>query len=969
MAERLDTYRHELSLRILVLLNDNVQKSTTEQRQGLRLLGRKGDDIVEAISINRKLTADRADQNQLYHEETQRQLDRVAAAIFTDRDGKTTTFSPLPNSGKSGIPQHPGATVGGLPHNLVTIHESNRPNRPGVASDVLMHDFGLVQRRVLDALFFRQIRDREDNVAPAHQTTLEWVFKDPKPLHKPWANFVQWLESGTGCYWLNGKAGSGKSTLMKHIYNDSRTRKALLLWAGNQSLSVASFFFYNLGSTLQKSQVGLLRSLLHDILKQNPELLPSLVPTLCVAASKGEDLEPSYMELKKGFENLVQISSSTSRKICLLIDGIDEFEGDHFTISNLFASIATSLNIKILVSSRPISACVDVFADSPSLRLQDLTYDDIRRYTNDIVGANKRWCEMVIEEDLHATQLVDEIAEKASGVFLWVVLVVASLLDGLRNYDRMTDLRRRLEALPADLENLYRHMLGKLEPLYQRQASQLLQIMYQQVDVEPGIPLSTLQLSFADEEDLGYAIACKIESLSSSKMISRCRATQARVRSRCCGLVEILHPWQFSEERRMIMSQVTFLHRTVVEFLRNSDVWSDLTNFTRPSAFDPNVALASCFLLDIKTLSDPNTVPFYFTGIRSRMKRCLNFCRFAERTTSQSHMRLVDELDRVMTVHWNSIRMLPLGSESTSYVTTKCKREWDYNESYTWTHVELSETAGIYHETEFTEAPYDMSVLAATAGLAVYYKEKCVREGSVADYLQIQQALMSAVYCAFNTPFNGFHLADVIRSREDYVEAIRHLLDMGANPNQRASERTLSSWEIVLWGMDKLIVDYEDMFILAIEEIYVGIEIIKIFLDHGADLDAHTQLKVEDEVHSPIHPLYIASEPVSKPTVSASSVIYRLRNCFSFRNDELKVDVSGLELLLSKRERDEQQNQRRQTPKPALTSSIETSSSFRAASNGTVPDGDDEKKTWRFSIFEKISSRGFGSLFKMRKSG
>ena len=65
---------------------------------------------------------------------------------------------------------------------------------------------------------------------------------------------------------------------------------------------------------------------------------------------------------------------------------------------------------------------------------------------------------------------------KASGVFLWVVLVVRSLLRGLRNRDTIKDLRKRLEELPFGLAALYTHMLGHVEPLYKEQSSRAFQI-------------------------------------------------------------------------------------------------------------------------------------------------------------------------------------------------------------------------------------------------------------------------------------------------------------------------------------------------------------------------------------------------------------------------------------------------------------------------------------------------------------
>lgn len=77
---------------------------------------------------------------------------------------------------------------------------------------------------LVDSLKFKMINAREEEIRDAHASTFNWIF-DPsgKPLSgiiqssrfgkSRWDNFVEWLEYGTGIYWINGKAGSGKSTV------------------------------------------------------------------------------------------------------------------------------------------------------------------------------------------------------------------------------------------------------------------------------------------------------------------------------------------------------------------------------------------------------------------------------------------------------------------------------------------------------------------------------------------------------------------------------------------------------------------------------------------------------------------------------------------------------------------------------------------------------------------------------------
>lgn len=103
-----------------------------------------------------------------------------------------------------------------------------------------------------------------------------------------WDDFSVWLKSGEGLYWINGKAGSGKSTLMNYICQDGRRLEYLKEWSLNRQLLTPSYFFWAAGSRQQQSIDGLLRSLIYQMLTKYPELVGCLkvsyallVSTLC----------------------------------------------------------------------------------------------------------------------------------------------------------------------------------------------------------------------------------------------------------------------------------------------------------------------------------------------------------------------------------------------------------------------------------------------------------------------------------------------------------------------------------------------------------------------------------------------------------------------------------------------------------------------------------------------------------------
>jgi hypothetical protein len=55
---------------------------------------------------------------------------------------------------------------------------------------------------------------------------------------------------------------------------------------------------------------------------------------------------------------------------------------------NLFTKISKFLNVKTCLSSRPLYDFSRAFSSLPGVRLQDLTFNDIKQFVNDELGAN-----------------------------------------------------------------------------------------------------------------------------------------------------------------------------------------------------------------------------------------------------------------------------------------------------------------------------------------------------------------------------------------------------------------------------------------------------------------------------------------------------------------------------------------------------------------------------------------------------
>ncbi|KAF1922442.1 uncharacterized protein M421DRAFT_411424 [Didymella exigua CBS 183.55] len=84
--------------------------------------------------------------------------------------------------------------------------------------------------------------------------------------------------------------------------------------------------------------------------------------------------EPEHIESKRALNLLTD--KAKSLKLAIFIDDVDDFEGNHSDMSQFLRSLASD-HIKLIISSRLIDACLEIFRDCPPLRLQDLTVRDM----------------------------------------------------------------------------------------------------------------------------------------------------------------------------------------------------------------------------------------------------------------------------------------------------------------------------------------------------------------------------------------------------------------------------------------------------------------------------------------------------------------------------------------------------------------------------------------------------------------
>ncbi|PSN68044.1 hypothetical protein BS50DRAFT_633683 [Corynespora cassiicola Philippines] len=453
------------------------------------------------------------------------------------------------------------------------------------------------ETKILKWLMFRQINWRYEELPTAYGLTYSWVFKT-EPEQNNWDDFSTHLKCDTfKPYFISGKAGSGKSTLMKYIIDNPKTRHLLAEWATSdgKNLVVTSFFFWNLGTPLQKSREGLLRSLLWTILSEYPELIPVVFPHEYQSCEDDAD-GLTYIEITRAWNLLVE-KSRRFLKIAILIDGMDELDGEQSDLAEFILSMCSS-SIKVIVSSRPTIASSHAFLGCPSLHLEDLTTKDMELYIHGHLTSHPAMIPLSLSCPQMSEEITTEVKSKAEGVFLWVKLVVKILIDGIKAGDNIEELRAKLRSLPGDLKELYRGMLHQIPSDYRMQAVELfrlLQIWHSFAKEE--VPTSLLHFALRPVQE---SIKQPVGPMDSKILRWYCQQMAARVKSRCCGLLETSKSTLYMEKPRfdlddLMISRVRYSHRTVSEFLQCEDIRSEMEGMLG-HGFNANIHLAAACL-------------------------------------------------------------------------------------------------------------------------------------------------------------------------------------------------------------------------------------------------------------------------------------------------------------------------------------------------------------------------------------
>lgn len=510
--------------------------------------------------------------------------------------------------------------------------------------------------KVILKLLYLPILGARFEVADQEEGTFEWIFTDPDAVRENEpelkTTFPEWLKSGNGIFHICGKPGSGKSTLMRYICRHPDTKHLLAEWAGHDELLFAKFFFWRIGGAEQKSIHGLIRGLLHQILCKHPRLSRYLFSKETrerlvrnVQAYSGAQLESN--EIFAAFSKLIETTASLSSgedgrgtRICLFIDGLDEFDitkvnQSYRTLVTMLQEWSTNSNghVKICVSSRIEAPFMGMFDKHKRFTLHKLTKNDIEHVIKENLESNPRFHIHQKKSPDKCQKLINSIMQSAEGVFLWVMLVLKDLGQNLDQFHSIDDLLRVISEKPRELDDLLEQIMSSITRIHRPGVEALLAALLRRTGVLLSESTGSEYIEFFEKvssiyrsRTYGFSTLSAffvlratekgismLEDFTSNRIldaeldelaqdgISNLEAENAIckiVQERCNGVIDIVSDGHLNGQNWA--AEVKFMHRSVPEFLRTY-----FSRCTTPGVHSDQRAMAVvawAYLVDLKLM-------------------------------------------------------------------------------------------------------------------------------------------------------------------------------------------------------------------------------------------------------------------------------------------------------------------------------------------------------------------------------
>jgi hypothetical protein len=371
-----------------------------------------------------------------------------------------------------------------------------------------------------------------------------------------------------------------------------------------------------LSTQQEKSIEGLLHALLNFLLEYDHRLLSSVMDIYTQKVLPREDnlelMTPTWSldNLKEALMEIPQ-QKTVQGRVCLFVDGFDECQGQRsqhlrFLLSWMESMRESGFHVKICLATRDLEELKEQLDTYPCLELNLWTQNDIHEYVHAKLNGASISLNTSKQSEI-SSNLVNNVVKMAQGVFIWVKLVVAELVSDLEADKDEVELQLRLDTLPPQLDLLYWHIISEIPIRDLPSAYMYFRILLR----APGqaCTLTLLQFLLA-AQDPEFALTCDVAYQDGEecekRILEKLALMKQRLSTRCRNLVQVRMRKDASIRWEPVRREnVTFIHVTFKEFLmkpkNDKDIREriDLTHIPIVASVDP--LLMASYILLLKT--------------------------------------------------------------------------------------------------------------------------------------------------------------------------------------------------------------------------------------------------------------------------------------------------------------------------------------------------------------------------------
>jgi hypothetical protein len=407
---------------------------------------------------------------------------------------------------------------------------------------------------------------------------------------------------------------------MKYLGSPQHGDTPLWRWEGDEEVTIACHFCWIAGPPILKTQLALLRTLLHRILQNELDLVPEVCQSVCNAGALNGNW--SVYQLQDDLRTAVVASR---RRLCVFIDGLDEIlpESNYQEVVEYWKQLATCDNVKLIVSSRAWKVFRRHCSTIPTIHMKSVNRMAIIGHLEKSLGAlsdmsDVSWSTLRSLPDMSgvswnghakfasshtivryhehgdAHELVCDLVNRSSGNFLWLFLVTNTILRLSSMGIGLAGIRDHIDELPNDLETYFRKMI------FERGGQQARRVttMALRIALLPMAGVSWISFwllinsingKAPSLEQAGFAHVCFDRDRESvGRMMQEteiflgecCRDIPDASRLQCMIAMAVERPFELVND----YDGVGFTHRTIYDFLKTREM-QELLDKPTPQTF------------------------------------------------------------------------------------------------------------------------------------------------------------------------------------------------------------------------------------------------------------------------------------------------------------------------------------------------------------------------------------------------